>query len=159
MPARASELLDLTGRWISERVPQRHPWPIGTWQRTGRHGRTGHDATLLLSAGTPGFGFRTGEVWSLHVAWSGDHASYAERTPEGDCLLGGGELLAAGEVELAAGAAYSSPWLVAAWSDAGLDGVSARLHDFVRRTTARRRRARCWSTPGRRSTSTTTSTP
>ncbi len=76
-------------------------------------------------------------MWSLHVAWSGDHASYAERTPEGDCLLGGGELLAPGEVELAAGAAYSSPWLVAAWSGAGLDGVSARIHDFVRRTTAR----------------------
>ncbi len=137
VPARAVELLDLTGRWIGERVPQRHPWPVGTWQRAGRHGRTGHDATLLLSAGTPGFGFRTGEVWSVHVAWSGDHASYAERTPEGDCLLGGGELLAPGEVELAAGASYTSPWLVGAWSDEGLDGVSARIHDFVRRTTPR----------------------
>ena len=137
VPARAGELLDLAGRWVGERVPQRHPWQVGTWQRAGRHGRTGHDATLLLSAGTPGFGFRRGEVWSVHVAWSGDHETYADRTPEGDCLLGGGELLAPGEVVLDAGESYASPWLVAGWSDEGLDGVSARVHDFVRRTTPR----------------------
>ncbi len=137
VPARAGELLDLTGRWIGERVPQRHPWPVGTWRRAGRHGRTGHDATLLLSAGTPGFAFRRGEVWSVHVAWSGDHETLAERTPEGDCLLGGGELLQPGEVVLPAGDTYTSPWLVGGWSARGLDGVSARLHDHVRRTTPR----------------------
>ncbi|GAA1476512.1 alpha-galactosidase [Nocardioides aestuarii] len=137
VPPRAEELLDLTGRWVGERVPQRHPWPVGTWQRAGRHGRTGHDATLLLSAGTPGFAFRRGEVWSVHVAWSGDHETYADRTPEGDCLLGGGELLAPGEVVLASGQSYTSPWLVGSWSGEGLDGVSARVHDFVRRTTPR----------------------
>jgi len=138
--AHATELLDLTGRWIGERVPQRHPWAQGRWERSGRHGRTGHDATLLLCAGAPGFGFRSGEVWSVHVAWSGDHVTYAERTPEGECLLGGGELLAPGEVSLPAGASYSSPWLVGSWSGTGLDGVSGRLHDFVRRTTPRRPR-------------------
>ncbi|MCW3839129.1 alpha-galactosidase, partial [Micromonospora yasonensis] len=48
VPAVATELLDLTGRWCRERTPQRHPWPMGAWVREGRHGRTGHDATLLL---------------------------------------------------------------------------------------------------------------
>lgn len=137
VPSEAMELLDLTGRWIGERQPQRHPWLQGTWSRTGRHGRTGHDATLLLSAGTPGFGFRSGSVWSVHVPWSGDHTTYAERTPEGECLLGGGELLAPGEVVLAPGETCTSPGLVGSWSADGLDGVSARLHDFVRRTTPR----------------------
>ncbi len=137
VPHEAGELLDLTGRWIGERVPQRLPWLQGTWQRTGRHGRTGHDATLVLCAGTPGFGFRSGQVWAVHVAWSGDHTTYAERTPEGEALLGGGELLATGDVVLAAGESYTSPWLVGAWSGVGLDGVSERLHGFVRRTTPR----------------------
>ncbi len=81
VPARAGELLDMTGRWCRERTPQRRPWLIGTHLREGRHGRTGHDATLLLAAGVPGFGFGHGEVWATHVAWSGDHQSYAERTP------------------------------------------------------------------------------
>jgi alpha-galactosidase len=137
VPHQATELLDLTGRWIGERVPQRSPWRQGTWQRTSRHGRTGHDATLLLSAGTPGFGFRSGEVWAVHVAWSGDQTVYAERTPEGESLLGGGELLAPGEVALERGETYESPWLVGAWSGEGLDGISVRIHEYVRRTTPR----------------------
>ena len=132
--ARAAELLDLTGRWTRERAPQRRPWLVGTHVREARHGRTGHDASLLLAAGVPGFGFGHGEVWATHVAWSGDHTAYAERTPEGECLLGGGELLAAGEVVLTPGESYRSPLLVGAYAADGLDGVSARLHAYVRRT-------------------------
>ena len=101
-------------------MPQRSSWRQGTWQRTSRHGRTGHDATLLLSAGTAGFGFRSGEVWAVHVSWSGDQSAYAERTPEGESLLGGGELLVPGEVALGAGETYESPWLVGAWGFADI---------------------------------------
>ncbi|WBB80572.1 alpha-galactosidase [Micromonospora sp. WMMD882] len=132
VPAVATELLDLTGRWCRERAPQRHPWPMGAWVREGRHGRTGHDATLLLVAGTPGFGFRHGEVWAAHTAWSGDHVTYAERLPTGAAVLGGGELLAPGEVVLAPGAEYATPLLYAARSDAGLDGLSEVLHTHLR---------------------------
>lgn len=133
--AHATELLDLTGRWCKERSPQRHPWVQGTHRRDARHGRTGHDATLLLVAGTPGFAFGAGEVWAVHTAWSGNHTTYAERTPEGDCLLGGGELLAPGEVVLAPGEAYRSPTLLGSWSPAGLDPLSHRFHAHLRAVT------------------------
>ncbi|MEV4542141.1 alpha-galactosidase [Micromonospora echinaurantiaca] len=132
VPPVATELLDLTGRWCRERAPQRHPWPMGAWVREGRHGRTGHDATLLLVAGTAGFGFGHGEVWAVHTAWSGDHVTFAERRPTGESTLGGGELLAPGEVLLAPGAEYATPLLYAAWSDAGLDGLSDVLHTHLR---------------------------
>ncbi|QGN49878.1 alpha-galactosidase [Micromonospora sp. WMMC415] len=132
VPAVATELLDLTGRWCRERSPQRHPWSMGTWVREGRHGRTGHDATLLLVAGTAGFGFGHGEVWAVHTAWSGDHVTFAERRPTGDSILGGGELLAPGEVLLAPGAEYATPLLYAVWSDTGLDGLSDALHRHLR---------------------------
>lgn len=128
----AGEVLDLTGRWIRERAPQRRPFLNGTWERAGRHGRTGHDATLLMVAGTPGFGFTSGTVWGVHLGWSGDTVHYAERTPEGESLLGAGELLGPGEVELAPGTTYTSPWTYGAWSDRGLDGMSARLHAWQR---------------------------
>lgn len=140
--AHASELLDLTGRWCKERTPQRHAWVQGTHRRDARHGRTGHDATLLMVAGTPGFTFGTGEVWAVHTAWSGNHTTYAERTPEGDCLLGGGELLAPGEVVLAAGETYRSPELLGSWSAAGLDPLSHRFHAHLRAVTPRARRER-----------------
>src|SRR6266540_5866491 len=101
VPAQATELLDLSGRWCRERHPQRHPLELGSWVRESRRGRTGHDATIGLLAGTPGFGFRHGEVWAVHVGWSGNHVSYAGRWPSGDAVLGGGELLLPGEVSLA----------------------------------------------------------
>ncbi len=140
--AYATEILDLTGRWCRERTPQRRPWLIGTHLREARHGRTGHDANLLTAVGRPGFGFGHGEVWATHLAWSGDHATYAERTPEGECLLGGGELLAPGEVVLHQGESYVGPWLLGAYGAAGLDDASARLHAWTRRQATRTRTER-----------------
>jgi alpha-galactosidase len=132
VPAQATELLDLTGHWSRERHPQRRGFDLGTWSRESRRGRTGHDATLALLAGTAGFGFRTGEVWGLHVAWSGNHVTYAERMLEGTATLGGGELLASGEVILAPGEEYASPWLYAVYSGRGIDGLSAAWHGWLR---------------------------
>ena len=131
LPTRAEEVLDLTGRWVRERAPQRHAVADGAWVRTGRRGRTGHDATLLLVAGTGGFGFRRGEVWAAHVAWSGNHEHLVERLPEGAgahaAVLGGGEALSPGEVRLGAGERYGAPDVVAVWSETGLDGATNRL--------------------------------
>jgi alpha-galactosidase len=131
VPTDAAELLDLTGRWSKERVPQRRPFTVGAVMRDSRRGRTGHDASLLLAAGTPGFGFRSGEVWAVHTAWSGNHRTYAERLPSGRAVLGGGELLLPGEVRLEPGATYRTPWLVASYGQ-GLDEMAARIHRWLR---------------------------
>ena len=105
VPPQATETLDLTGRWCRERSPLRLPLVHGGRVRESRRGRTGHDATLLLIAGTAGFDFGSGEVLACHVAWSGDHVHLVDRLPEGAGrhagVLGGGELLRAGEVRLA----------------------------------------------------------
>ena len=146
LPTRADEVLDLTGRWCRERAPQRRPLTDGTWVRTGRRGRTGHDATLLMAAGTTGFGFRSGEVWATHVAWSGNHEHLVERLPEGAgahaAVLGGGEALTPGEVRLAPGETYRAPSVVFVHSTEGLDGITRALVHHQRaqpgyRTTAR----------------------
>ncbi len=134
IPARAQEILDFTGLWSAERRPQRGPLRHGVWSRETRHGRPGHDDPFLLAVGTPGFGFRSGEVWATHLAWSGDKRLWAESSVLGRSVVGSGELLAAGEVVLPDGEAYVGPWTVAVWSDAGLDGLSARLHPWIRRT-------------------------
>lgn len=140
LPARATEVLDLTGRWCRERSPQRSVLQDGTHVRASRRGRTGHDATLLLTVGTAGFGFRTGEVWSVHVAWSGNHEHLTERLPEGAgihaAVLGGGELLEPGEVRLAPGETYTAPDVVFVHATDGLDGLSRRLHRSQRSTAA-----------------------
>jgi alpha-galactosidase len=131
VPSEALEILDLTGRHLRERSPQRHPFAIGTHLREGRRGRTGSDATLIVAAGVSGFGFRTGEVWAVHTAWSGNHATFAELGLSGVRLLGGGEVLLPGEMILGPGETYTTPWLYAAYGD-GLDAVSDSFHAHLR---------------------------
>ena len=136
VPDRAREILDFTGAWSDERRPQRRQVADGTWERSGRHGRTGHDAVTLTAVGTPAFRFRTGEVWATHLAWSGDSQVLVERQPLGagpnGALIGAGELLAPGEVRLAPGERYDSPSVFFVHSAAGLDGVAQRLHALAR---------------------------
>ncbi|GAB7045796.1 alpha-galactosidase [Catenuloplanes indicus] len=132
VPDRAREVLDFSGLWAHERRPQRGELRQGAWMRESRHGRPGHDDAFLLVAGVPGFGFRGGEVWAAHLAWSGDKRVWAARSALGPAVLGAGELLGAGEVTLAPGDEYCTPWLVAVWSDRGLDGLSDRLHPWIR---------------------------
>jgi len=131
VPAEAGEVLDFTGRHLRERTPQRQEFTVGTHLREGRRGRTGSDAAFLMTAGTPGFGFRHGELWAVHTAWSGNHATYAERVLSGARVLGGGELLLPGEVVLAPGETYTTPWLLATYG-VGLDEVAAVFHRHLR---------------------------
>jgi alpha-galactosidase len=132
VPEHATEALDLTGRWAREKHPQRRSIDQGTWTRAGRHGRTGHDSTLVIAAGTRGFDWGAGEVWAVHLGWSGDHASRVERAGDGQKVLAVGELLHSGELVLAPGETYRAPRAFASYSGAGLDGVSARFHEWVR---------------------------
>ena len=136
LPRRATEVLDLTGRWSRERSPQRSRLDHGTHLRATRRGRTGHDATLLLVAGTPGFGWGHGEVWAVHTAWSGNQEHLVESLPEGAgrhaAVLGGAELLAPGEVRLAPGQTYAAPPVVFVHATDGLDGLTRRIHGSLR---------------------------
>lgn len=141
LPWDATEVLDTTGHHLRERSPQRRDLGIGVHVRESRRGRTGADSTILLAAGRPGFGFERGRVHGIHVAWSGNHRVLAERTTTGDAFLAGGELLLPGEVVLAAGAAYSSPWVIGSWGD-GLTALSARFHDEWRARPQHPRRPR-----------------
>jgi alpha-galactosidase len=131
VPAEAQEILDFAGRHLRERSPQRHPFRVGTHLREGRRGRTGSDATPVLAVGPTGFGFGGGEVWTVHVAWSGNHRVFAELGLPGLRVVGGGELLLPGEVRLAPGESYRSPELYAAYGD-GLDDAATRFHSYLR---------------------------
>lgn len=131
VPDDADELLDTTGHHLRERAPQRRALTIGAHVRESRRGRPGADASLLLAAGVAGFGFERGVVHAVHAAWSGNHRMLAERAVTGESLLAAGELLLPGEVVLASGESYETPWIVASWGD-GLTELAGRIHDDLR---------------------------
>ncbi|WP_424936791.1 MULTISPECIES: alpha-galactosidase [Bacteria] len=131
LPPEATELHDLTGRWSMERIPQRHAFTVGRHGREVRRGRTGAESPLVLLAGEQGHGFASGQVWGVHLGWSGNSAYTAERTPEGHRRLAAAELLTDGEVVLPPGGTYASPPQYFSWGD-GIDDLSARYHRHVR---------------------------
>jgi alpha-galactosidase len=149
LPARIGEVLDFTGRQTAERIPQRHPLGDGLWLREGRRGHTGHDSATMVIAGVPGFTFGGGEAYGVHVAWSGNTVYRVERLPSslsmtgsgseppqrtqfGVTTIGGGELLLPGEITLAEGESYATPWVYVAATRSGLDGLSAQFHEYLR---------------------------
>lgn len=132
LPDDHAELLDFTGRHERERSPQRQPINDGSWLRESRTGKPGCESANLLVTGTPGFGFGHGRVIGMAVAWSGNSRLGVVRGAQGPARLIGGELLRPGEVTLARGESYSTPWVFVVAADDGLDGIAAALHSWQR---------------------------
>ncbi len=117
-------------RWsLGTRVqPVRLPWADGSMLSENQRGRTSHERVPLLFAGTHGFGEWSGEVWGVHVAWSANHTMLVERLADGRRYVQGGELLHPGEIVLEPGESYSTPVVVAVYSDGGLTPATWGFH-------------------------------
>jgi alpha-galactosidase len=132
LPAHLSELVTYTGRWLRELRPTRVPWTHGTWSIENRRGRTSHEHPPLVWACTPGAREWSGEVWGVHLAWSGNHHVRAECLPDGRRLVQLGELLHPGEICLEPGEHYATPEVVVVHSASGFTAASQVFHREVR---------------------------
>ncbi|MFK7920154.1 MAG: alpha-galactosidase [Ilumatobacter sp.] len=128
----AAELLTFNGRWSREFQPIRRDWLDGELLVENRRGRTSHESPPLVFAGEPGFDEWDGELFGVHVAWSGNHTLFAERLPDGRRYVQGGELLHPGEIVLEAGESYSTPDVLGAYSPEGLTPATWQFHQAVR---------------------------
>lgn len=126
-----NEFLDFTGRHENERQPQRHHVADGTWVREFRRGKPSFEGTALI-AGTSGFSFASGSMLGVQAAWSGNTVLAVDRITEDEAAVFAGELLQPGEVVLAKGETYTTPWIVITASEEGLDGVAHSLHMWQR---------------------------
>ncbi len=132
LPPEASHLIHLDGRWSGEFQMRRTPLGQGAMVRENRRGRSSHDAFPGLIAECAPASEATGEVYGFHLGWSGNHRIHAETLSDARAFVQMGGLFMPGEMRLAPGAAYASPKLYAAYSDAGLSGLSRAYHAFVR---------------------------
>jgi alpha-galactosidase len=132
LPLAHDEVMVWGGRWSLEFQTARQRLADGLLVKDNRTGRTSHHAPPLAVVGQPGCGEMHGEALGLHLAWSGDARLLFERLRDGRLQAQAGELFLPGELTLAPGAAYETPVLYAARSEAGLNGLSDRFHPFVR---------------------------
>jgi alpha-galactosidase len=132
LPSPHPELMLFDGRWAREFRTVRQRLETGLIVKENRTGRTSQHAPPFLFAGAQNFSEDAGEVFAMHLAWSGNSRMLAERLRDGRVQLQAGELLAPGEVILGPGERYEAPVAYAARSTTGLNGLSDRLHRFVR---------------------------
>ncbi|MCU1392556.1 MAG: alpha-galactosidase [Ilumatobacteraceae bacterium] len=132
LPAHTDELLTFTGRWTREMHPHRVAFRHGAVTAENRTGRTSHEHPPLVFAGTHGFGEWAGEVWGVHLAWSGNHAMLAEVLPDGRRSVQMGELFHPGEMSLRPGESYTTPEVIGSYSPNGLTEASWGFHRALR---------------------------
>lgn len=130
VPASETQVLDQSGHHLRERDLHTHDFTVGTHERSVRVAR-GHAESTIHGTCEPNLRWRDGQVHYVHVAWSGNTRTIAEKDVLGFQTLMSGELLYPGEVILGSGQTYSSPWIVATWGN-GLDEAAARIHAMVR---------------------------
>jgi alpha-galactosidase len=142
LPEHAAELQRFDGRWAREFHAERVAWPGGAVTSENRRGRTSHENPPLMFAGETAFGEWCGEVWGVHVAWSGNHTMLAERLDDGRRYIQVGELLHPGEIVLEAGETYTTPELIGVYSAAGLTPAAWGFHRSLRARTTHPARPR-----------------
>lgn len=130
---RYSEFLSFHGRWCAEFAIERGPVRIGTMLRENRRGRTSHDAfpgMILLTSGTDQ---ERGACLGCHLGWSGNHRLLLELLPNGDRQVQMGTLFFGEEASIAPGKTIETPPLYIAQSMNGLNALSQKFHDHVRK--------------------------
>ncbi|MBL0923560.1 MAG: alpha-galactosidase [Sphingomonadaceae bacterium] len=132
VPAHMTHITGFTGRWTHEFGRERVKRGSGTYLRENRSGRTSHFSypALLLSGAQASES--SGEVYGLHLAWSGNHRLRVDTLTDGRVLASMGALLFPGEIRLAPGESYAAPEIVAAYSTHGFSALSRKFHAHVR---------------------------
>jgi alpha-galactosidase len=132
IPPQSTDILSFSGRWSREFVEQRQRLEIGTVTIENRVGRTSHNRVPVLFSGSAGFTNEAGVVRAVHLEWSGNSVVAADKGTDLRQSMAVGELLLPGEMLLAAGDTYESPWACWAFSNEGTNGASERFHKELR---------------------------
>ncbi|OYU13926.1 MAG: alpha-galactosidase [Alphaproteobacteria bacterium PA4] len=132
IPADATRIIGLEGRWAGEFQTQVLDRPTGIWLRENRRGRTSHDAPPTLFVTDANASETQGRAWGWHLGWSGNHRLAVETLSDGRGSVAMAALHLPGEVRLASGESLTTPPLYATVSAQGLGGVSRRFHAWLR---------------------------
>lgn len=129
---RAKEVMAFHGRWIHEFQPHRLTLEHNSFVLENRRGRTSHEHFPALITGSPAFSEMQGEVWGVHLAWSGNHRLRAGVKTDGRRYLQAEALYLPGEMALTEGEILWTPQLFASYSAQGLNGMSQQFHRYLR---------------------------
>ncbi|NUB44852.1 alpha-galactosidase [Fertoebacter nigrum] len=128
-PQRATEMIDVSGRWTREFHLNRVAWTAGIRLREARTGRSGHEHPPYLILPETGCTNTAGTAFALHYGWSGGHRMVAEELPDGRRLVQFGH---ASGAETEPGTHFDTAPLYAAFSASGLNGIATAFQRHIR---------------------------
>ena len=126
------EILTIGGRHAMEAIEHRHSWNNVSVAIENRSGRTSHEQMGVVFAGSRNFSEQHGDVWGVHIAWSGNFEFWCDSLTDAMHNIHVGELVTPGEISLMPGEKYSTPEVVVAYSSSGINTVSHQFHDLLR---------------------------
>jgi len=126
------DLLQLSGRWGSERHIVRRPLVQGKQSIESARGASSHQQNPFAALLRPGAGEYNGEVYGFSLVYSGNFTAEAELDQYGAARLVMGINPAGFEWELRPGARFTAPEAVTVFSSEGLSAMSHTFHKLYR---------------------------
>ncbi len=132
MDDRGFDMLTLHGSWARERIIQRRSLGKGRQGVFSERGETSHQEHPFLALLSPDATQTGGEVYAMHLVWSGNFEAQAgvDQFDQVRAVMG----VSPGHFcwKLAAGESFQAPEAVMVYSDRGLGAMTRTFHDLYR---------------------------
>lgn len=137
LPADKYEILHLKGAWARERHPKRLPLGEGTYAIKSRRGASGHENNPFMAVVKPYTTEDQGEVYAMTHVYSGSFSASVDVGVDNEPTMMIGLCSDVFAWQMAPGAVFQSPEALFIYAPDGLNGLSHRMHPFVRQRICR----------------------
>ena len=137
LPADSYELLHLKGAWARERHARRVPMGEGSYAIKSRRGASGHENNPFLAVLKPYTTEDQGDVYAMTHVYSGSFSAGVDVGIDNEPTMMIGLCSEVFSWQMEPGAVFQAPEALFVYAPDGLNGLSHRMHPFVRQRICR----------------------
>jgi len=137
LPMDDYEIIHLKGAWARERFAQRIPMPQGTFSISSRRGASSHENNPFLALVKPHTTEHGGDVYAMTHVYSGSFSASVDVGIDAAPRMMMGSCSDVFSWQLEPGAAFQAPETLLTYAHDGLNGLSHRMHAFIRQRICR----------------------
>ncbi len=137
LPADKYEIIHLKGAWARERQARRVTMGEGTYAIKSRRGASGHENNPFMAVVKPYTTEDQGDVYAMTHVYSGSFSAAVDVGIDNEPTMMIGLCSDVFNWEMAPGAVFQSPEALFIYASDGLNGLSHRMHPFVRQRICR----------------------
>ncbi|MGN0777032.1 MAG: alpha-galactosidase [Candidatus Ventricola sp.] len=132
LPADRYELIHLKGAWARERHARRIPLGEGSFAVRSRRGASGHENSPFMAVVSPHTTEDQGDVYAMTHVYSGSFSAGVDVGIDNEPVMMIGMCSDVFSWQMAPGETFQCPEALFVYAPDGLNGLSHRMHPFVR---------------------------